>query len=177
MTSIEFAMIDELINARRNLHGGGQGAPVKLSDNDRQGAALNRSIVLMLSATLQGYVETVFLKRAKSKFRLRGDDYTAFCKLHKRWGNPSVENINKQFGQIGIIDPLAGLSWQRCSNQTVRAKLTLLNALRNQLAHGAKKIKIDEQPYSLTLQKAINLRNFVEAFSERFERHVKPRRA
>ena len=176
MTTIDFALIDELITARRTLHGGGRGAPRLLTDSDRTGAALNRSIILMLSATLQGYVEEVFMKRAKRKLRLRGNDYDSFKGLHNRWGNPSVQNISGQFGRIGIIDPLNGLSWQGCSNKTVRAKLELLNGLRNQLAHGARTLKIDGQPYSLTLQKASNLRRFVESFSSRFELHVRAAR-
>lgn len=175
MTKIDFAMIDELVVARKKLHGGKPGAPTLLTDTDRTGAALNRSIILMLSATLQGYVEAVFFARAKRKFRLRGDDLETFQKLHNRWGNPSTQNIATQFGKIGIIDPLGSLSWQGCINKTMRSKIDLLNSIRNQLAHGANILKIDGQPYSLTLQKALVLRRFVEAFSSRFETHIRKR--
>jgi hypothetical protein len=173
MRKIDFAMIDELVEARKTLHGGKQGAPALLTDTNRIGAALNRSIILMLSATLQGYVEAVFFARAKRKLRLRGDDFESFQKLHSRWGNPSTQNIFAQFGKIGIIDPLKDLSWQGCRNSTVRSKIDLLNGIRNQLAHGANILKIDGRSYNLTLQKALNLRRFVEAFSDRFETHLR----
>jgi hypothetical protein len=127
----------------------------------------------MLSALLQGYVETVFFVRANRKLRLTGDERDKFKKLFRRWGNPSVQNITEQFGRIGLIDPLDGLTWQGCRNATVRAKLDLLNTLRNQLAHGARELKVNGGPYRLTLQKAENLRRFVGAFSDRFDIHVR----
>jgi hypothetical protein len=175
MASIEFALVDELITARRTLHGGVQGAPRKLTDRDRTGAALNRSIILMLSALFQGYVEDVFFIRAKRKLRLKGADVDEFRKLHRRWGNPSMTNITEQFGRIGIIHPLANLSWQGCRNASVRRKIDLLNTLRNQIAHGAKRLKDGKEDYNLTLAKAENLRRFVEAFSTRFQAHIRAR--
>jgi hypothetical protein len=117
MAKINFALADELITARRTLHGGAPGAPRMLTDTDRAGAALNRSIILMLSALLQGYMETVFFVRARRKLRLKASDFQEYKKLLRRWGNPSVQNISDQFGRIGIIDPLAGLSWQGVATQ------------------------------------------------------------
>lgn len=58
---LSLALVDELIDARKNLHGGNAGAPRNLVDGQREGSALNRACVVMLSSALQAYVGDVFL--------------------------------------------------------------------------------------------------------------------
>jgi len=75
LPKLDLQPVDELISVREQQHGGGPGAPPLVGKAVREGAALNKSCVMMLSALLQGYVEEVFLYASKRLFRtLKGDD-------------------------------------------------------------------------------------------------------
>jgi len=174
MAKLNLTPVDELIEVRRNLHGGGRGAPPMLEDGSRQGASLNRSCVVLLSALLQSYVQEVFEMAAKEALpNLRNDQvWDTYWKQMKNWGNPSADNIKSLFLKIGIVDVLAGLSWQNCDNGLVRRRLNELNQVRNSIAHGADTLKVNGANYTLTLAKVEAFRNFVQAFADRFEERV-----
>jgi len=99
MAKLNLTPVDELIEVRRNLHGGGRGAPPMLEDGSRQGASLNRSCVVLLSALLQSYVQEVFEMAAKEALpNLRNDQvWDWYWKQMKSWGNPSADNITSLF--------------------------------------------------------------------------------
>jgi hypothetical protein len=106
---LNLTAVDELIEVRKNLQGGRRGAPPRLIDGSRQGASLNRSCVVFLSALLQSYVQEVFKLAAQEALpNLRNEQvWELYWKQMKRWGNPSADNIKSLFLRIGIVDVLA----------------------------------------------------------------------
>lgn len=174
MAVLDLHYVKELIDVRQVQHGGAPGAP-PIVDGHRIGASLNRSCIVMLSALLQSYVEEVFKDAAKRSFpALNGDAaaFEAYWRQMKGWGNPSELNIKNLFLQIGVPDVFSGLSWQRTPTAQVRIKLGTLNQIRNDIAHGSRQLKVNGQPYSLSLAKVIAFTNFAEQFGNRFEPHV-----
>jgi hypothetical protein len=172
MAAIDLQYVDELLQARRALHGGGQGAP-PIVNGARQGTALNRSCVLMISGLLQGYVEEVFFEVSAEKLGLSAAQIADYRKLYDRFGNPSPQNIRMHFRRLGVPDVLAGLSWQRRTAPSVVNALEQLNNLRNQIAHGAAHLRLGNQAYSLRTHDAEVFRNFAENFAARFTGHVR----
>lgn len=173
MATIRLHYVDELIAARQQQHGGNRGAP-RLVNNVRIGASINRSVIVMLSAMLQSYVEDVFEVCAKQRFPafaanpLVFDDY---WKQMKNWGNPSAGNIKILFLKLGVADVLDGLRWQKTNAAKIKERLDDLNQLRNRIAHG-QALQINGHEYSLSLVKAQSFRNFAEVFGQRFEPHA-----
>jgi hypothetical protein len=53
MVELNLTYVDELISVRQVLHGGNRGAPKKVEDGSREGASINRSCIVMMSALLQ----------------------------------------------------------------------------------------------------------------------------
>jgi len=90
----------------------------------------------------------------------------------KGWGNPSELNIKNLFLQIGVPDVFVGLSWQKTPTETVRTRLSHLNQIRNDIAHGSQQLRVNGQAYSLSLAKVEAFRNFAQRFGDRFEGHV-----
>jgi hypothetical protein len=68
------------------------------------------------------------------------------------------------FSRIGIEDALDGFSWRNCTNATVRVRLSNLNEVCNQIAHGRRDITVDGRNFTLTLVAARGFRGFAEAF-------------
>jgi hypothetical protein len=159
--------VDELIAVRKQQHGGGRGAP-PIIGRERQGAVINKSCVLMLSALLQGYVEDVFVYASKRLFKtLKGDEVIArYTDTYFRWGNPNNGNIRRLFQRIGIHDVFEGLGWPKCNSTMINKKLQLINEARNKIAHG------QPLPETMSLAKVQNLRNFADQFGQRFAAHV-----
>ena len=60
MVELNLTYVDELISVRQVLHGGSRGAPKKVSDGSREGASINSSCIVMMSALLQSYMQSVF---------------------------------------------------------------------------------------------------------------------
>jgi hypothetical protein len=145
-----------------------------LEDGSRQGASLNRSCVVLLSALLQSYVQEVFKLAAQEALpNLRNEQvWELYLKQMKSWGNPSADNIKSLILRIGIDDVLDGLSWQNCDNESVRCRLTELNQVRNSIAHGADELRVNGKNYTLTLAGVVTFRNFAEVFADRFEKHA-----
>lgn len=170
---LELGLVDELIVARRNLHGGGRGAPRRLEDGNLEGRALNRACVVMLTSTLQAYIGDVFLACSEKAFgrQLTEDERTDYAKTWSRWGNPSDENIIALFRRLGINDVFNGLSWQGQSTTALKKKLKTINQVRNKIAHG-QDILVDGQPYALTLNSIRGWRRVMQTFGERFEGHA-----
>ena len=160
--------LDELISVRVAQHGGAKGAPKKQA-GVRQGAAVNQSCITMMSALLQGYVEEVFFYASSRLFKtLHGDDVIKRYKdTYYRWGNPNPDNMKRLFRRLGIDNVFDGLSWQKCSTDTITTKLDEINWARNRIAHGQ---KMDSE---VTLAQVRNLRDFVEQFGKRFAAHVR----
>ena len=164
---IHLAPVDELIRVRRQQHGGKQGAPRKIN-GEREGAAINSSCIIMISALLQGYIEEVFLYCSRRSLRnLRHNEaLEKYRDSIRQWGNPNSGNIKRLFLRLGIVDPFEGLSWQKCTYGNVIQKLDEINTLRNQIAHSGH----PDEPISLL--QVSNLRNFVGQFGGRFAEHV-----
>ena len=174
MATIDLQYVDELLQARRAMHGGGQGAP-PIVNGARQGAALNRSCVLMISGLMQGYVEEVFFEVSEEKLGLNAAQVVNYRDLYDRFGNPSPTNIRIHFRRLGVADVLAGLSWQARTTTSVIRALENLNHLRNQIAHGAVHLRLNGQPYALRTHDAQVFRDFAENFGSRFTGHVRRR--
>jgi hypothetical protein len=173
MAVLDLGYVDEIIAARRRLHGGGKGAPPLVGPKVREGESLNRSCVVMLSAQLQGYIEEVFKSCAVKAIPALATDavWVAYWKQLDRWGNPNPGNIKNLFLRLGVTDVLGGLSWNNCTNNAVRLRLDHLNQIRNDIAHGGA-LRVDNTAYSLTLVKAKAFRDFSHQFGQRFEAHA-----
>lgn len=170
---LELGLVDELIAARRSLHGGARGAPRRLEDGNHEGRALNRACVVMLTSTLQAYIGDVFLGCSHKAFgrQLIDDELKDYVRTWSRWGNPSDENIIALFRRLGINDVFDGLSWQGQSTTALKKKLRTINQVRNRIAHG-QDIRVDDQPYALTLNSIQGWRRVMQTFGERFEAHA-----
>ena len=129
----------------------------------------------MLSALLQSYVEEVFgeaCRRTFPRLNANSEDYEAYWRQLKGWGNPSDSNIRSLFLKIGIPDVFLGLSWQGTTTDRIRVRLDTLNQIRNQIAHGRRQLTVNGNNYSLTLARVRALRDFAKNFGERFSNHV-----
>ena len=159
MASLDLHFVNELIEVRENQHGGYQGAP-EIINGHRVGASINRSCLVMISALLQAFVEEVFQEISVEYLEIDQAGQDAYRKSFSRWGNPSDQNIRSLFLRLGITDVLDGLGWQRITNQRIRANLRNLNELRNQIAHGSRGLRLNQQRYSLSLVEVKRFRNF-----------------
>lgn len=171
--ALSLTLVDELIEARKSLHGGNAGAPRNLNDGQREGAALNRACVVMLSSALQAYVGDVFLACSEKAFgrTLVDAERKSYGATWNRWGNPSDENIKALFLRLGIIDIFDGLSWQAQSTNALKKNLNTINQVRNRIAHGAT-IRVNNEPYALRLSGIVRWRNIAEQFGNRFGQHA-----
>lgn len=170
---LSLILIDELIAARRNLHGGNVGAPRRLVDGQHEGSALNRACVVMLSSALQAFVGDVFLSCSEKAFgrRLNPVERKAYYTTWNRWGNPSDTNIVALFLRLGVTDVFDGLSWQGQSTSNLKKNLDTINQVRNRIAHG-QPIQVNGQPYALRLYGITRWRNLADQFGNRFEAHA-----
>jgi hypothetical protein len=114
MVTLNLTSIDELISVRQTLHGGSRGAPKKVRDGSREGASINRSCIVLLSALLQSYLQEVFAVSAKKALPTLAADlvWKAYWAQMKGWGNPNADNANDLFPKIGVHDVFDGLRWQ-----------------------------------------------------------------
>lgn len=170
---LSLVLIDELIAARRTLHGGNAGAPRRLVDDNHEGAALNRACVVMLSSALQAFVGDVFLACSQKAFGrvLTAPEIKTYSATWNRWGNPSDANIITLFLRLGVTDVFDGLSWQGQSTKALKDNLDLINQIRNRIAHG-QAIQVNGSPYPLRLSGIVRWRNIAEQFGNRFEAHA-----
>lgn len=174
MVELNLTHVDELISVRQVLHGGNRGAPRRVEDGSREGASINRSCIVMLSALLQAYMQDVFkicARRALPSLRVDAV-WDAFWKEMKGWGNPSAENVKRLFLKIGVDDVFADLRWRKCNNSTVRSRLNQLNHVRNSIAHGANPLRVNGADYFLTLARVKTFRIYSQQLAARFEEHT-----
>lgn len=172
MAELDLHYVNELIEVRENQHGGFPGAP-EIINGHRVGASINRSCIVMLSALLQSFVEEVFQETSIAYLQIEEDGRAAYRKSFSRWGNPSDQNIKLLFLRLGITDVLDDLGWHRITNDRIRANLRDLNHLRNQIAHGTRDLRFNQQRYSLSLAEVKRFRNFTWTFADRFPTHVR----
>lgn len=174
MAELDLHLVDELIAARQRQHGGGRGAPALAKPNLREGAAINRSCIVMLSALLQGYIDDVFADCVPIAFPAiaAAPDYESQLRELRKAGNPNPSNIRALFRKLGVPDVMAGLNWQHTTPQDIAAKLEEINQVRNRIAHSLP-LTLNGDPYSLKLARVQVLRNFCSAFGTRFEVHAR----
>lgn len=174
MAELSLRALDEVINARKNLHGGEAGAPVKLADGAREGEALNRACVVLLSASLQSFVEDCFIECSNKAFGhvLADAELKNYRNTWNRWGNPNPDNIVNLFRRLGVDDIFDGLSWQKQNTLSLRKNLNTINQIRNDIAHGAVALNVDGSEYSLRLSLISRWRNVAYQFGERFDTHA-----
>lgn len=170
---LEEIAINELIAARRALHGPNRGRPNNDIDGQPKGRALNRACVVMLGAELQREVERVFFLCAERVFRrqLSDDEKRTFGKTWERWGNPSADNIIRLFNRLGCVNVFDGLSWRGMTTANLRGKLNGWNEVRNDIAHGTP-LRMAGADFSLTLAKFENWKKVAVQFGNRFEAHA-----
>lgn len=176
MATLDLHFVDELIAARQDQHGGGRGAPALVRPDVRQGAAINRSCMVMLSALLQGYIDDVFVECVPIAFPAiaAAPNYESLLGELRKGGNPNSKNISALFRKLGVPDVMAGLNWQHTTPQDIAAKLDEINQIRNRIAHSSP-LSLNGQPYRLKLARVQTLRNFCAAFAARFEIHARLR--
>jgi hypothetical protein len=173
MAELDVFYVNELIELRREQHGGGQGAP-EVIDGHRVGASINRSCIALLSAQLQTFVEDVFFDCASTLLpHLANPEGAAgFRRSYSRWGNPSADNIRSIFQRLGVDDVLDGLAVRKCDNPKLRRRLNHLNEIRNGVAHGSLNLRAGGAAVSLTLVQVEMYRTFVVNFAARFPAHA-----
>ena len=164
---------NEIIRIRTALHGGRVGAPQLTQDGEREGAALNRAGVVLLTSSLQVFVEDVFLAASAKAFGEFKDNTvkSKYEKTYSRWGNPSAENIISLFRRLAINGVFDGLSWGGQSSDRLKNNLNYLNWIRNGIAHGGE-IRIRGEVYNLTTSKLSRFVRVSTTFGQRFEGHV-----
>jgi RiboL-PSP-HEPN len=94
---------------------------------------LNRSAILLLSAHLEGYLEDLMEEALRAV-----DPHLDGAPLRRGFANPRPSFIDKFFALLGITDVTKdpSIHWPGASNTRVRARLSGLVDLRNQIAHG-----------------------------------------
>jgi hypothetical protein len=110
----------------------GKGRPAEVS-------ALNRSAFVLLCAHFQGFVEDLHKEAAQHSLAGKVASVDEVVKLVKpRNSNPHSDIIERMFSGIGIYDLMHKPHWNKCSNATVRSRITKYIEERNQIAHGKK---------------------------------------
>jgi len=108
----------------------GKGKPAEVS-------ALNRSAFVLLCAHFQGFIEDLHQEAARYTLAGKVSSVADVVRLVKpRNSNPHAEIIERMFSGIGVYDLMHSPHWQKCSNQTVRSRVTKYIQERNQIAHG-----------------------------------------
>ena len=155
--------VEELLDAHQSLTGGNRGRPAQ-----KQGAAVTKSGVVMLTAVFEAFVEDVFERAAKDVF---ADELDTTRKLKDfiretsgRLNNASVKNIDFLYAQIGYPFILRELSWKGFNNTNLRESIDAMVSVRNKIAHGGAP--------KVNLQNLRRWKNMIEAFSLRFENLV-----
>jgi hypothetical protein len=126
--------------------------------------ALNKAAIALLSAHLQGYFEDLFKEIATALLDGAVPSLESLVTQAPTRGNPNWDNINRLFAAVGFSGVLDGLSWQRCSNATLKTRLRDLNELRNRIVHG--------RAEPVRKKKVENYSQFVRVFATRFDRKV-----
>ena len=125
--------VDELIAAHTAVTGGGRGRPAK-----RQGAAITRAGVVLLSAATEAFVEDLFEDAAAQIFA--GMPPAELDKLFKntsrRLNNADVHKTEMLYFNLGMPWALHGIKWKKFRNDTLLLELNRLIETRGSIAHG-----------------------------------------
>jgi hypothetical protein len=153
--------VDELVAAHAALTGGGRGRPAQ-----RQGAAITRAGVVLLSAATEAYVEDLFEEAAQLIFNgMPADDLDRLFKnTSKRLNNADVHKTELLYFNLGMPWALRDLSWRKFTNDTLRRELNKLIETRGGIAHG--------RPSTVRLQTLRRWKNMIEMFAPRVEEKV-----
>lgn len=126
---------DELMAARDLVCPDGRGRP-----QERQGAAIIRASVVLLSAAFEAYVEELYEEAVDLLFaEASARDRKALKEdTSQRLNNASTFKVNRLFFNVGIpwIMQRQRMRWQKFSNESVRTELDRIIRIRNQVAHG-----------------------------------------
>lgn len=132
------ADFEELMRARDAVCPSNPGRPA-----ERQGAAIIRSSVVMLSAAFEAYVEELFDEAADLIFASAAkSDLNELKKdTSEKLNNASTFKVNRLFFNLGIpwIMQHPRVRWQKFSNQSVQEELNRIIKARNSIAHGGNK--------------------------------------
>uniref|UniRef100_UPI0035AF8244 HEPN domain-containing protein n=1 Tax=Hylemonella sp. TaxID=2066020 RepID=UPI0035AF8244 len=122
------AKIIDVVNALVNEPGVGRPAEV---------AALNRAAFVLLTAHFQGFVDELHREAADHVLKGKVSSIDDVVKMVKpRNANPHVDVIEKMFSGLGCYEVMSSISWNKCSNVTVKKRLTDYIETRNKIAHG-----------------------------------------
>jgi hypothetical protein len=126
----------------------GKGRPSEVS-------ALNRAAFVLLTAHFQGFVDE--LHREAAGYVLAGkvtsiDDTVKMIK--PRNANPHVDIIEKMFAGLGCYEIMNSISWNKCTNATVKKRLTDYIETRNKIAHG--------KQLAITKAQVVSYKQYVE---------------
>lgn len=153
--------VDELIAAHAALTGGGRGRPAA-----RQGAAISRAGIVLLSAATEAYVEDLFEEAAALIFAaMPAEDRERLYKnTSRKLNNADVHKTELLFFNIGMPWCFGGIAWKKFPNQTVRKEINKLIETRGGIAHG--------RPIEVRLQMLKRWKNMVEMLVPRLETKV-----
>lgn len=159
--TIRLKDVDELISAHVALTGGGRGRPQK-----RQGAAIARAGVVLLSAATEAFVEDLFEEAAKIIFvEMPPNDLDRLFKnTSKKLNNADVHKTELLYFNLGMPWALLDLAWKKFTNQTLRKDLNKLIETRGGIAHG--------RPIAVNLNTLKRWKNMIEMFAPKFEEKV-----
>ena len=114
--------VAELISAHEALTGGNRGRPA-----EKQGAAITKAGIIMLTAVFEAFIEDVFERAAKDIFVAELDSAQKrkdfFRDTSQRLNSANVKNINFLYAQIGYPFILNDLSWKGFDNANLRTSL------------------------------------------------------
>ena len=151
---------DELMLARDLVCPDGRGR-----SQERQGAAILRSSVVLLSAAFEAYVEEVYDEAVDLVFAqvTQGERNTLKNDTSGNLHNATTSKVNRLFFNLGIpwIMHHRRVRWQKFSNESVREDLNRIVKTRNAVAHG-------ESPY---IRKAtvIRWKGVIERLADRID--------
>jgi hypothetical protein len=124
--------------------------------------AINRAAYVLLAAHFQGFVDELHAELGRIILAGKATNPDAVIKLVKPpRSNPHFNVINQMFSGLGIYEIMDSISWQKCDNKTVKARLTHCLETRNMIAHGKKE--------PITKAKVKQLKQFVELLSQKLD--------
>lgn len=167
--------IVELRSAHVALTGGGRGAPA-IANGQRQGAAITKAGVVMLSAAFEAFVEDLFDEALPYVFpTLSAAQLQALMSQSSgKMNNADCAKIEWLYTFINLQDCLNGINWQKYSNATLKKNINQMVHIRNCIAHGGAITdkKKSNTPFNLLLKNLKSWETMVRSFAPRFEAQI-----
>ncbi|HMV46170.1 MAG TPA: HEPN domain-containing protein [Blastocatellia bacterium] len=133
----------------------GRGKPVEVD-------VINRAAFVLLTAHFQGFIDDLHKETANIVLSGKVSNVDDIIKLVKpRNANPHVGIIEQMFSGLGVYEVMRAISWQRCSNKSVKDRLTKYIETRNKLAHGKRE--------KITKQKVKQYKSYIEMLAEKMD--------